>query len=113
MSKRTHTDSQASTAIDLFAEEEHMSEHSEPDKRDIHNHFKSYYSTALIVDKNLTLADVVVEPLTQSRLRDMQTLLTAKCKDKRCFFGITDPRGELNARKREGDVATLVPYAQV
>ena len=90
-----------------------MSEHSEPDKQDKHHHFRSYYSTALIVDKNLTLADVVVEPLTQSRLRDMQTLLTAKCRDKRCFLGITDPRGELNARKREGDVATLVPYAQV
>jgi len=111
MSKRTHTDSQASTAIDLFAEEEHMSEHSEPDKQDIHHHFKSYYSTALIVERNLTLADVVVEPLTHSRLRDMQTFLTAKCRDKRCFFGITDPRTELKACKREGDVATLVPYA--
>jgi hypothetical protein len=110
MSKRTNTDSQASTAIDLFAEEENLSEHSEVDKQDRHHHFKSYYATALIVERNLKLSDVEVEPLTQSRLRDMQTWLTAACRDKRCFFGISDPRGELKARKRDGEVATLVPY---
>ena len=113
MSRHTHADSEASTAVDLYAEEDNFSEHSEHDKQDRHHHFRCYYSTDLIVGRGLTLADVNVEALTQSTLCDMRTWLTARCRDKRCFFGLTDPKHELTVRQRQGDVDTLVPYSQV
>ena len=113
MSRHTQADSYASTGIDLFVEEEHVSEHEEEDRVGSEPHTKSYYSTSLIVERNLKLSDIEVEPMTQSRLRDMQTWLTAKCRDKRCLFGMIDPRAELKESKRHGDVVTLVSYEHV
>lgn len=84
MSRATLADSRASTAIDIYGEDEHWSEHEEEDRPDKHHHFRSYYSTSLVVDRNITLADVDVEPMTESRLRDMKTWLEAECQRKRC-----------------------------
>ena len=78
MSHGTQADSRASTAIDLYAEDEHWSEHEEDDRPDRHHHFRSYYSTSLVVDRNITLVDVDVEPMTESRLRDMRHWLEAQ-----------------------------------
>ena len=71
MSRHTQADSYASTGIDLYAEEEHVSEHEEEDRGGSEPRTKSYYSTSLIVERNLKLSDIEVETMTQSRLRDM------------------------------------------
>ena len=113
MSRHTHAESEASTAVDLYAEEDNVSEHYEHEKQDRHHHFKCYYATNLVVGRDLTLADVNVDPLTQSTLCDMKTWPGAKCRNERCFFGITDSKHELAVEKRQGDVDTLVPYSQI
>jgi len=110
MSHRSKNQSQASTAADLYGAEDDFSEASETDKFDRHHHASSYYTTNLIVDKNLTLAHVNIEKLTQSMIADIRTWCTAKCRDKRCFFGLVDPKSRLSIEKRSGDVETLVPF---
>lgn len=97
----------------MFAEESDYSEASDNRSKTRHDHNGAYFSTKLIVNKNLTLADVEVEQLTSSMLRDMRTWLSAKCRDKRCFFGIVDPKVELNSKKRMGEVETLVPFDSI
>ena len=97
----------------MYGEDEHWSEHEEEDRPDKHHHFRSYYSTSLVVDRNITLADVDVEPMTESRLRDMRHWLEAQSREKRCTYGVIDPRAELKALRTHGDVDTLVPYDDV
>jgi len=113
MNQRPPHQSEASTTADMFAEESDYSEVSDHKSKNRHNHNGAYFSTKLITEKNLTLADVEVEQLTSSMLRDMRTWLTAKCRDKRSFFGIVDPKAELNSKKRIGDVETLVPFDSI
>ena len=113
MSHGTQADSRASTAIDLYAEDEHWSEHEEEDRQDRHHHFRSYYSTTLVVQSHITLADVEVEAMTESRLRDMRAWLEAKCERRHCALGVVDPRAELKAQRTHGDVETLVSYDEV
>ena len=47
------------------------------------------------MDRNITLADVAVEPMTESRLRDMRHWLDAQSTRKTCVYGVADPRSEL------------------
>jgi hypothetical protein len=88
--------SQASTAPDLYGEESDFSERSDHKKVDRHHHGGAYFSTQLIVNRNLTLADILVGKLVPSVLNDMKTWCLARCRDKRSFLGIVDPKGRYN-----------------
>ncbi len=88
--------SEASTAPDLYGEESDFSERSDHKKADRHHHGGAYYSTQLIVRRNLTLADIEVGKLVPSVLKDLKTWCSARCEGKRSFFGIVDPKARYN-----------------
>ena len=98
MSSHHVTDSQVSTAPDIYAQESDYSEHSDRPRSSRLDPRTTYYATDLITNKDLTLTDIRVEKVVPSMLRDMQTWLEAKCRNQRCFFGMVDPRAVLKAR---------------
>jgi len=113
MNPKQSKHSQASTAADLYEEESDFSERSDHKKADRHYHGDTYFSTQLIVKRNLTLADIEVGKLVPSVLKDLKAWCSARCHDKRCFFGIVDPKALYNHKKKLGEVDTLVPYNDV
>ena len=96
MNPRETKHSEASTAPDLYGEESDFSERSDQKKVDQHHHGGAYFSTQLIVKRNLTLADIQVGKLLPSGLKDMKTWCLARCADQRSFLGIIDPKARYN-----------------
>ena len=63
--------------------------------------------------RNLTLADIEVGKLVPSVLKDLKAWCLARCHEKRCFFGLVDPKARYNQKKKTGEVDTLVPYDEI
>lgn len=72
-----------------------------------------YLSTNLIVGRNLTLADIVVESYPASKIREMEDSLSESLKSIKTVTPLVDPRAEMRIERSAGNMATLVSYDRI
>ena len=96
-----------------FANESSDSEHSFDHLRKRERKKHLYLTTSLVVDRNITLADVVSEEVSHKEVMERISGLARHCRFRANPYGRIDPRGLLKLKQREGGVETMVPHEEI
>lgn len=96
-----------------FANESSDSEHSFDHLRRRERKKHLYLTTSLVVDRNITLADVVSEEVSHKEVMERISGLARHCRFRANPYGRIDPRGLLKLKQREGGVETMVPHEEI
>ena len=67
----------------------------------------------MIVDRNITLADVVTETVTLPLLHERKTLLAQRTMFRHNPFGIVDPKAKLKEKGPVDELTTLVSFDNI
>lgn len=112
-STRSTLHTRAAADDDFEADDDDLSEHDFTADHRSHHAKHEYVSTNLIVDMNITLADVIEEETSQAVITERLQMHQARVRFRSNPFGIIDPRAEYRVKKADHDLHTMVPEAEV
>ena len=93
-----------------FAYESSASDHSFDQLRRTERRTHLYLTTSIVVDRNITLANVVSEEVTHQQVMERISGLARLSRFRPNPYGRVDPRSLLKQKQKEGDVETMVPH---